>query len=236
MDDKRERGLVPTLSRLMGMRTTKLHTNEPFDIFCVVADDEKYFRKRVLDELDLIIKQRQDVRVGVAAAGSVEELFNLAFAGNAGLPATMLLLDLALEHQKSLWRIYTSDVMYWMRQLNVQFPITTTGRRVDKDILEHCFDHYNTDGNDVALVLRVAGFSGVIKILSNVGDSDSTLFKHRLHQIQELIPDLNIQTPIVDEVMRKQGFSGVNVIPYPTRPLLSADTSGTGKEKKKGEH
>ncbi len=233
MDGKRERGLISTLLR--SVLAPKPHINEPFDIFCVVADDEKHFREKVLRELDLIIRQRPDVRVGVATADSLEKLFSLAFAGNAGLPATMLLLDLALEHNKYLWKIYARDVVYWMGKLNMQFPVTPTGRNIDRDILETCFDRSQPDGNEVALVLRAAGYSGVIRILSNVSGDDGS-FNHRLKGIKELIPDLSIHTPIVDTFMRKQGFSGVNVIPYLTRPLLSAETPSFGKEKKKGEH
>ena len=235
MDEKHERGLVPILSRLMGMRTTKLHTKEPFDIFCVVADDEKYFRKRVLDELDLIIKQRPDVRVGVVAANGLEELFSMAFAGNAGLSATMLLIDLALVHKEHLWKIYASDVIYWMGKLNIPFPVTTAGRCVDQDVLEQCFNHCDSNGHHVALTLRAAGFRGVIKILSN-GNGDDGFLQYHLKHIQELIPDLDIQIPIVDEVVHKQGFSGVHVIPYPTRPLLSEESSGSENKKKGKKH
>lgn len=229
MDDKHERSLIPALLR--NVFAPKLHTDEPFDIFCVVADDEQHFRQQVLHELGLIIAQRPDIRVGVVAADSLGELFSLAFAGNAGLPATMILLDLALEHNKYLWSIRVSEVIYWMGKLNMSFPITTTGRHIDQDVLEECFNH-NPDGFHVALALRAAGFSNSIKILSNVGDEDDVFLKYHLKYIRELIPDLDIQTPIVDGFLRKQGFSGAGVIPYPTRPLLPAEIPSAGREEK----
>jgi len=233
MDDKRERGLVPWLKGVVAPRSNK-NNGEPYDIFCVVADDERHFREQILRELDCLVKQRPDVRVGIAAADSLEELFSLAFAGNAGIPATILLLDLALEHQQYLWKIYANSIVSWMRRLNMLFPVTTSGRRIDQDILEKCFDRNHPDGKEVALVLRAAGFLGNIDVLSNTGGgNEDWFFNSRLKDIQELIPDLHIQTPIVDRVIHKQGFSGHHVIPHPTRPLLSADTSSAREKNDK---
>lgn len=232
MDNKPERSVIQTsFSWLRNLTTPKPDKGDPFDIFCVVADDEKYFQRQILNELNLIIQKRPDVRVGVAAADNAEALFSLAFAGNAGLPATMLLLDLAFEHEKYLWRTHAGDIIHWMKKLNISFPITTTGRSIPLDILEQCFDHYGADGEIVALALRAAGFSGNIKILSNnsAGDENSWSLNHRLNGIRELIPDLKIQTPIINERLRKQGFSGESFIPYPTQPLLPTKTRGRKK-------
>ncbi len=56
MDDKRERGLVPWLKGVVAPRSNK-NNGEPYDIFCVVADDERHFREQILRELDCLVQQ-----------------------------------------------------------------------------------------------------------------------------------------------------------------------------------
>ncbi len=185
----------------------------PFDVYIVVADDEIGFRNQTKAELEAYLSGYPNIRSGLAFPTSTRKLLTEAVKGNAGKAADIVLLDQMLEHRRNNWAIHGVDLQIWARNKGIPFPNTKNRRKVPEGILEQIFyfNHFSSDGPMLALLLRSAGYTGYLGILSNTGRGISHMeIRIKRDEFLESVPDLVLRTPIIDRVLSKVGFTGIN--------------------------
>lgn len=196
--------------------TAPEYEHPPVDRFIVVTDDVESLAKATQYEVNRYLQSNPEVTHRCEVASSFSKLLELAFNGNAGQPAEVILLD----HN------YAQAPTQWPRDFRHLVSQYAEARGIDvSDMLENPDTlriFKNATSVNYALVLRALGFEGKIFVISSA-PPDAQLIKYVTDLWNNSLPNHQVEFPI-------QGYSmkaGRDTLAYSTSTIAHPFQEGT---------